>query len=638
VPAAGQNPTASLLPSAGGLLMDDFEAQLDALGQDLRATIAAPPPDLPAFLDDWLKRLRAIPFGVSPSKRVALLIEVAGQYYLHGQRVFNAVEPIALAVMLAEQEGEQALLRRALSVQGLILAATRNTPDALHSLLRALDIAEGSDDRVGIAAVWGNIAATFLEATLYSDARVTFERAGSMALAIQEGGPRLSLRWRALHGAAICALYLHEYLQGLDACKEAIGLLEEPKDREQEQARALIESTYSQLLLALNRTEDASVHAAIARDMATRSGAARARISAATVSGLVEVYRGNVDVGISRIVAVRDQSKIVAGTYHDALRASVSAYERAGQPDRALSMNRELMMHVRNLHREAIMQQQQQHLQRLGLPDPDTASLRAIEDKDEALKRKLEEAAAKQGEFLEHMALTVELREEDSGEHAFRVAMWAHLLALEHGVDPEEAQRIELAARLHDIGKVVIPDSVIRKRTALSQGERQLIETHAATGADFLVRAKVPYAALAEEIARYHHEAWSGEGYPDGISGDAIPLPARIVGLCDAFDSLVHERPWRSAWRVEEALSHLVRESGRQFDPVLVEQFIPLARRIYASQEDVDGYLAQSAQQTPLWTMRRSLVERLSRPVGGEHGADAGRPEAARLRSPVKPR
>ena len=285
-------------------------------------------------------------------------------------------------------------------------------------------------------------------------------------------------------------------------------------------------------------------------------------------------------------------------------------------------MNRELMMHVRNVHREAIMQQQQQHLQRLGLPDADTASLRIIEDKDEVLRKKLEEAAAKQSEFLEHMALTVELREEDSGEHAFRVAMWAHLLALEHGIDPEEAQRIELAARLHDIGKVVIPDSVIRKRTALSQGERQLIETHAATGADFLIRAKVPYAALAEEIARYHHEAWSGEGYPDGISGDAIPLPARIVGLCDAFDSLVHNRPWRPGWRIEEALGHLVRESGRQFDPKLVEQFIPLVRRTYSMHEDVDAYLARSAQQTPLWTMRRSLVERLMRPAPGEQAND----------------
>jgi putative two-component system response regulator len=493
------------------------------------------------------------------------------------------------------------------------------------------------DDRQGIAAAWVNIAITFFEATLYTDARVCFERAETLAISVPDKHTSENLRSRALHGAAMCGLYLHEYLQGVDACEQALNLLREPKDREQEQVCALIEATYAQLLLALNRVEDAAVHAAVAREMAAKSGAVRARISAATISGLVEVYRGNLDVGISRIVAIRDQSKVLSGAYQDALRASVNAYEKAGQPDRAISMNRELMMHVRNLHREAIMQQQQQHLQRLGLPDSDAAGLRAIESKDEVLKQKLEDAAAKQSEFLEHMALTVELREEDSGEHAFRVAMWAHLLALEHGIDPEEAKRIELAARLHDIGKVVIPDSVIRKRTALSQGERSLIETHSATGADFLVRSKLPYAALAEEIARYHHECWSGDGYPDGISGDAIPLPARIVGVCDAFDSLVHNRPWRPAWRIEEALGHLVRESSRQFDPKLVEQFIPLVRRVYAQHDDVDAYLAQSAQQTPLWTMRKSLVERLMKPAPGETVNEQVRQQQlARLR-PVKP-
>jgi putative two-component system response regulator len=615
--------------------MDDYEAQLDALYTELRQAIAAPPADTPAFLDDLLRRLRSIPFAVSPKRRVALLSDAASQYYLNGQRVFNGVEPIALAVMLAEQQGDQAQLRRALSIQGLILTATRNTPDALRSLTGALDIADSMQDQLGLAVAWVNIAVTFLEATLYTDARVCYERADLLAEQIADEGVGVQVRCRALHGVAVCSLYLHEYLKGVDAAERALDLLQDPKDREQEQMRALTEAAYAQLLLALNRVEEASQRVAIARDMAAKSGAVRAKISAATISGLVEVYKGNLDVGISRIVAVREQAKVLAGSYQDALRASVEAYERAGQPDRAISMNRELMMHVRNLHREAIMQQQQQHLQRLGLPDTDTATLRVIQDKDEVLKQKLEDAAAKQGEFLEHMALTVELREEDSGEHAFRVAMWAHLLALEHGLDPAVAERIELAARLHDIGKVVVPDSVIRKRTALSQAERQLIETHAATGADFLVRAKVPYASLAEDIARYHHEAWSGEGYPDGISGDAIPLPARIVGLCDAFDSLVHDRPWRPAWRIEEALGHLVRESGRQFDPKLVEQFIPLVRRTYAKHVDVDAYLARSAQQTPLWTMRRSLVERLMRPAPGEQGNEQLRQlQLARLKTP----
>ena len=112
---------------------------------------------------------------------------------------------------------------------------------------------------MGIAAVWGNIATTFHEATLYSDARVTFERANAMAATIEEEAPRLTLRLRALHGIAACALYLHEYLAGLEACEEAIALIHEPKDREQEQVRALVESTYTQLLLAVNRTEEASL-------------------------------------------------------------------------------------------------------------------------------------------------------------------------------------------------------------------------------------------------------------------------------------------------------------------------------------------------------------------------------------------
>jgi len=113
LPFADQNPV--------GFSMDEFDAQLDALEQELRQNIASPPADLPAFLDDWLRRLRGIPFSVLPNRRVGLLIDVASQYYLHGQRIFNAVEPIALAAMLAEQQGEQALLRRALSVQGLSL-------------------------------------------------------------------------------------------------------------------------------------------------------------------------------------------------------------------------------------------------------------------------------------------------------------------------------------------------------------------------------------------------------------------------------------------------------------------------------------------------------------------------------------
>ncbi len=236
-----------------GSSMDEFDAQLDDLKRSC-AEHCSSARRLACVPRRLAKRLRAIPFSVDPWRRVALLIDAASQYYLHGQKVFNAVEPIALATMLAEQNGEQSLLRRALSIQGLILTATRNTPDALRSLLHALDIAEALDDRYGSADVWVNIAVTFFEATLYNDARVCFARANAMAAAASEESRSAKLRAKALHGASLCGLYLHEYLQGVDACKEALWLLREPSDREEEQVRALVEATYVQLLLALNRS------------------------------------------------------------------------------------------------------------------------------------------------------------------------------------------------------------------------------------------------------------------------------------------------------------------------------------------------------------------------------------------------
>ncbi len=171
---------------------------------------------------------------------------------------------------------------------------------------------------------------------------------------------------------------------------------------------------------------------------------------------------------------------------------------------------------------------------------------------------------------------------------------------------------------MHDIGKVVIPDTVILKKTALSRGERQIIETHAATGAELLARAKLPYARLAEEVARYHHEYWDGRGYPEGLSGNAIPLSARIVGLCDAFDAMVHDRVYRRANTPEEALGQIAKESERQFDPHLVDLFIPLVRRVYAQHADVNAFLTQAAQATSLSTAIRSVEERASRDSPGD--------------------
>jgi putative two-component system response regulator len=620
--------------------MEQHEAELAAVERDIQANLSAPVADTPAFLEDCLRRLRQISFSVQPARRVALLIDITWQFHHHGQRPFSGVEPIALAVMLARQHELHALLRRALSIQGLVLTSTNNTTDALRSLMEALDLGESLGDPLAVSAAWINMANTFFEATLFNDARICHERGVSIVYSQPDSAMTRSFAARGLHGSSLCSLFLHEYLKGIETSEEAVDLLREPQDREEEAARADAESTYAQLLLATNQVDKAAERAEIAHQMAERSKSVRAMIAASTAQGLVEVFSGSLDVGLSRMVKIRDQARILPSTLREALQASVVAYERANRPDRAISMHRELMMHVRKAHKEAILQNQTLHLKRLELPETATEDLTALEQREGSLQDKLAELAGAQTEFLEQMALTVELREEDSGFHPYRVGAWSAMLAIEAGLTESEARQIELAARLHDIGKVVVPDSVIRKATALSAGERSIIETHAVTGAEFLSRATLPYARLAEEIARYHHERWSGDGYPEGLSGKAIPLPARIVGLCDTFDALVHDRPFRHGFTLEAALGHIARESERHFDPELVALFIPLVRRVHAEHADLDAFLTRVAEHSPLLAMRRTLGEKLASGLPATSNDQSRQQQQGRLlqrRSPTKP-
>ena len=609
--------------------MKRHEAELAAVERDVQANLSAP-------VEDCLKRLRQIPFSAQPARRVALLIDITWQFHHHGQRPFSGVEPIALAVMLARQHELHALLRRALSIQGLVLTSTNNTTDALRSLMEALDLGESLGDPLAVSAAWINMANTFFEATLFNDARICHERGVSILYSQPDSAMTRSFAARGLHGSSLCSLFLHEYLKGIETSEEAVDLLREPQDREEEAARADAESTYTQLLLATNQVDKAAERAEIARKMAERSKSVRAIITASTAQGLVEVFSGSLDVGLSRIVKMRDQARILPST----LGPGAAVRLAPNRPDRAISMHRELMMHVRKAHKEAILQNQTLHLKRLELPEAATEDLTALEQREGSLQDKLAELASAQTEFLEQMALTVELREEDSGFHPYRVGAWAAMLAIEAGLSESEARQIELAARLHDIGKVVVPDSVIRKSTALSVGERGIIETHAATGAEFLSRAKLPYARLAEEIAQYHHERWSGDGYPEGLLGKAIPLPARIVGLCDTFDALVHDRPFRRGFTLEAALGHIARESERHFDPELVALFIPLVRRVHAEHADLDAFLTRVAEHSPLLAMRRTLGEKLASGLPATSNDQSRQQQQGRLlqrRSPTKP-
>lgn len=185
-------------------------------------------------------------------------------------------------------------------------------------------------------------------------------------------------------------------------------------------------------------------------------------------------------------------------------------------------------------------------------------------------KKRLEES---QVEMLHRLARAGEYRDEDTHRHTERVGELASRIALELGCDEEWVRLLRLAAPLHDLGKLGIPDGILYKRGALTPAEWARVRRHTLDGARLLGDGTSEAIRLAEEIALSHHEHWDGSGYPFGLAGEAIPLSGRIVAVADSFDALTHHRPYKEAWSVDCAMALVREERGRRFDPDVVDAF-----------------------------------------------------------------
>ncbi len=179
-------------------------------------------------------------------------------------------------------------------------------------------------------------------------------------------------------------------------------------------------------------------------------------------------------------------------------------------------------------------------------------------------------------ELIERLAVVGEHRDDLTGGHARRIGAMAGGLGAALGLGRAECERLELAATLHDLGKVGIPDAILNKAGDLTPLEREEMETHVAIGARMLDGGSHPLIRTAHLVALTHHENWDGNGYPQGLRGEEIPLVGRIVAVCDVYDALVTARPYKKAWRAEDALDEIRRLSGSKFDPNVVGAFMRL--------------------------------------------------------------
>jgi putative two-component system response regulator len=182
--------------------------------------------------------------------------------------------------------------------------------------------------------------------------------------------------------------------------------------------------------------------------------------------------------------------------------------------------------------------------------------------------------------IVQCLGAAAEYKDNETGLHVIRMSNYAKIIAIAAGYSDREANDLLHAAPMHDVGKIGIPDAILRKPGALTAEEWTVMRQHAEIGAKIIGKHASGMLRMAASIALSHHEKWDGSGYPNGLAKDDIPHAARIVAIADVFDALTSVRPYKNAWSPEDAAAHIRSESGKHFDPELVDIFMDCVPQI----------------------------------------------------------
>jgi hypothetical protein len=215
-----------------------------------------------------------------------------------------------------------------------------------------------------------------------------------------------------------------------------------------------------------------------------------------------------------------------------------------------------------------------------------------LTDQERRVEERTRELVDARAETLQRLATAAEYRDGDTFQHTERVGVTAAEIAARLGLAADQIGLLREAAPLHDVGKLAISDTILLKPGKLSAEEYEVMKTHAELGARLLSGSSSPVLQMATVIAGSHHERWDGAGYPAGLAEKAIPRVGRIVAVADVFDALTHERPYKPAWPVEQAIAEIERAAGSQFDPGVVAAFL-------AMQKDAAVAFENDGQQRP---------------------------------------
>ena len=196
------------------------------------------------------------------------------------------------------------------------------------------------------------------------------------------------------------------------------------------------------------------------------------------------------------------------------------------------------------------------------------------------LKKTYKELKDFHSEMIFRLALMAEFRDPATGVHLVRIADYSAAIAEGLGLPKEEVAIIRSASPMHDVGKVMLPDTILKKKGKLTPGERALMKKHPEVGAEVFKNARSPMMRACRTIALTHHERFDSSGYPGGLKGENIPLYGRIVALADCFDAFTSKRSYKKAYSFEKSVSMIVKRAGSHFDPAIVMAFLRRKEKI----------------------------------------------------------
>lgn len=487
---------------------------------------------------------------------------------------------------LAVRAGEPLLMRRTSMVCGLLSADSADLVGAIEHHVFALRLGVAAGDAVAQSQVWNNIGLAMGISGHYELAARCYRRALAV---IEDRKEPLFSRYSASMNLSHSLYHVGAIEDGLPMARKA--LREQTAEfREQDLHGALLlQRNLVRLLVAAGRPAEAAPHVAECAALAERTGLSRSIIAAATAQASWEMAIGRGEVALTRLDDALTRARKVPAALRDTLACVIRAEEWAGNVERALARLGELSDHI---YRFAI-ERARDHIELESFNDRTRTRLEHDEDQARArLASRVEPAAAPdEWNVLERLAVSAVMKMDPTGWHGKRVGAMVKALAMAHGSDPLHALEMGLAAELHDIGMMSVPEGILRRPGALNEMERGIVRRHADAGAEMLRDDRHPRVFMAREMAAYHHCRWDGDGYPEGVAGRRIPLSARICAVADAYDAMVSGLGGRTPRSMEDALHELHREAGGQFDPDIVASFDEV---IHAETQDLGLDLATS--------------------------------------------